>query len=212
MFTKLAIATPSRLPISSIASIAAASPSCASSVTSGPSSSRPSASARPSPELRTLAGDPQRLARERGARRERLDAAVVGAVALTRRAVQVDHHVAELGAGADRAAVELAAEDQPAADPGADRQHDRLAAAARRPGAVLGERRQVGVVVDEHRQAEPLGHHVGEHDVLERQVDGDHRVPATLIDQRGDSEADRATSPPRRSRVSSTASTTTSSR
>ena len=51
MFTKLAIATPSRVPISSMASIAAASPSCASSVTSGPSSSRPAASARPRPEL-----------------------------------------------------------------------------------------------------------------------------------------------------------------
>ena len=39
MLTKLAIATPSREPISSIASIAAASPSWASSVTSGPASS-----------------------------------------------------------------------------------------------------------------------------------------------------------------------------
>ena len=50
MLTKLVIATPSREPISSITSIAAASPSCASSVTSGPTSGCPSASARPRPE------------------------------------------------------------------------------------------------------------------------------------------------------------------
>ena len=82
MLTKLAIATPSRVPISSITSIAASSPSWASSVTSGPASSRPSASARPSPESGRSRGDPPRLARQRRARRERLDAAAVGAVAL----------------------------------------------------------------------------------------------------------------------------------
>ena len=35
---------------------------------------------------------------------------------------------------------------------------DGLARAARGAGAVLGERRHVGVVVDEHRQPQPLGH------------------------------------------------------
>ena len=98
-------------------------------------------------------------------------------------------------AGPDRAAVELAAQDQPAADAGADREHHGLAATARRAGAMLGQRREVGVVVDEHRQAEPLGHHVGEHDVLEREVHGDHRGAGPLIDQAGDAEADRGDLP-----------------
>ena len=83
------------------------------------------------------------LAPERGARGERLDAAAAGAVALARRAVHLDHDVAELGAGAGRAAVELAAEDQPAADPGPDRQHHRvrLRLARRRRGARPARRR-----------------------------------------------------------------------
>ena len=55
-------------------------------------------------------------------------------------------------------------------------------AAAGGAGAMLGQRREVGVVVDEHRQIESLGHHVGEHDVLEREVDGEHRGARPLID------------------------------
>ena len=45
------MATPRLRPIVAIVSIAASSPSWASSVTSGPASSRPSASARPRPEF-----------------------------------------------------------------------------------------------------------------------------------------------------------------
>ncbi len=72
-------------------------------------------------------------------------------------------------------AVELAAEDQAAADPGPERHHDRLAGALGGAGAVLGDGGRVAVVVDEHRQPEPLGHHVGEGDVGERQVDATTR-------------------------------------
>ena len=50
MFTTLVMTTPRRAPISSTASIAASSPSWASSVTSGPTSSRPSAIARARPD------------------------------------------------------------------------------------------------------------------------------------------------------------------
>ena len=48
------------------------------------------------------------------------------------------------------------------------RQHHDLAGTPRRAGAVLGDRRDVGVVVDEHGQAEALGHDVRERDVVER--------------------------------------------
>ena len=143
------------------------------------------------PGVRALARQPQRLARQRRARGQRLDAPVVGAVALAGRAVLVDHHVAELAGRADRAAVQLAAEDQPAADPGADRQQHRLVGAPRGARAVLGQRGQVGVVVDEHRQPEPLGHDRAERDVGERQIDGDDAAPGTLIHQARDPEADR---------------------
>ena len=78
-------------------------------------------------------------------------------------------------AGADRAAVELVADDQPAADAGPDRQHHRLARAPRGAGAVLGERGRVRVVVHEHGQPDPLGHHVAEGDA--RPAAGGRRSP-----------------------------------
>ena len=40
-------------------------------------------------------------------------------------------------------------------------------------------------------RSEPLGHHVGERDVGQRQVDRDDRDPGALVDQAGDPEADR---------------------
>ena len=52
------------------------------------------------------------------------------------------------------------------------------AGAARRPEAVLGEHRRVGVVVDDDRQAEALGHQVAERHVLDRQVVGEDRDAA----------------------------------
>src|SRR5947208_4107164 len=93
-----------------------------------------------------LVGDLQCLAGQRGPRGERLDATVVGAVALAGRPVQVDHGVTQLGPGADRAAVELVAQDQPAADAGPNGQHHRLAAAAGGARPVLGQGSEVGVV------------------------------------------------------------------
>ena len=88
------------------------------------------------------------LTAERGARGEGLDAAAVRAVALTGRSGLVDDHVPQLGAGASRAPEELAVDDDPAADPGADGQHQRVGGAAGRAKAVLGEHRDVGVVVE----------------------------------------------------------------
>ncbi len=59
--------------------------------------------------------------------------------------------------------------------PGADRQQHDLARALGRPGAMLGDRSDVAIVVDEYRQPEPLGHDVGERDVGEVEVDRLHR-------------------------------------
>jgi hypothetical protein len=99
--------------------------------------------------------------------------------------------VAQLAGRSHRPPVELVAEDQAAADTGADRHHHRLAAATGRPRPVLGQQREVGVVVDVDRQPQALGHHVGEGDVRQRQIDRDHRDPRALIDQAGDPESDR---------------------
>ena len=53
-------------------------------------------------------------------------------------------------------AVDLAVEDQPPADAGADREHHHVPRAAARAVEELGEGGDVGVVVDEDREPEPL--------------------------------------------------------
>ena len=145
------------------------------------------ARARPRP----LAGEPLRLAGERRARRERLEAASVRAVALAARAVDLDHDVPSSAPRPDGAAVQLAAENQAAADAGPERQHHRLAGAARCAGPVLGQHRQVGIVVDEYGQPEPFGHDVAERHAPQREVGRADRDAGALVDQRRDPEADR---------------------
>ena len=73
------------------------------------------------------------------------------AVAAARRAAVLEHHVPDLGAGSDEAAVRLAVEDQPAADAGPEREHDHVVRAL--PGAdlPLGDRGCVAVVVEGDR-------------------------------------------------------------
>jgi hypothetical protein len=74
-----------------------------------------------------------------------------GAAAAARNSAVIEDHVAQLGAGSDRAAVGPAVEDQPAADPGSERQQHHV----RRPPACskppLGNRGAVRVVVDRNR-------------------------------------------------------------
>src|SRR5919201_645387 len=81
------------------------------------------AAAERSSELRVgcVLGGGESLARDRGARCERLHAAAVGAIALAAGAVGVDHRVPELGAGARGATIQPPVDDQPAAYPGPDR-------------------------------------------------------------------------------------------
>jgi hypothetical protein len=98
--------------------------------------------------------------------------------------------VPELTRRAERAPIDLAADDHPAPDPGADRQHERVLSAHGGPEAVLGEGRAVGVVVDEHRQVEFRRHQVADRHVDERQVDRGDRDPALAVDSRGDADAD----------------------
>ena len=104
-------------------------------------------------------GRPEHLAREPvggDARAVRLDVAVAGARALAGLAVLDDHHVPDLGP----AAVELAVEDEAAADAGAEREQDEVAGAA--AGAVheLGERGGAAVVDQRDAQPEPVLEHV----------------------------------------------------
>ena len=102
------------------------------------------------------------VARERGSGHERLEAAVARAAGPARGPVRFDDHVAELARRALRAAEELAADQDRAADAGAERQHHRDALAARGAVPVLGEQREVRVVVDEGRQPDALRHDLGE--------------------------------------------------
>ena len=182
--------TPSRSPTTRTADAATGSPSNASSVTSGPVSGAALLERAAERRVR-LARDPQRrFAHQRRARCDRLQAAPVRAVALARRAVDVDDHVPHLGARAGPPAVQPPAQHEPAADAGPDREQRDVGAAARRAGASLRPDRAVGVVVDLDRQPEPLGHHLAELQIGEREVDRLHRDAGPAVERAGDPEAD----------------------
>ena len=183
--------TPSARPTVAIASRATGSPSCASSVTNGPVSSRPSSSASPSAVS--------------GRRATRSDASRTSAEpdAITSRqprfgqcpwhggpSMSIDH-VPELPAGADPAALQPPAEHDPAADPGPEREHHDVVRAAAGAVARLGEHRAVAVVVDRHRQPEPLGHHRLERHVRQWQVGGVGRGAGAPVERHRNAEADR---------------------
>src|SRR5688500_5239697 len=102
--------------------------------------------------------------------------------ALTPGAAVLEHHVAELRAGAGCAAERLAAEDEPSADAGAEREHDHVARPS--PGAdlPLGDRGGVAVVVDGDGQPEPLFHQPAYADVGQWDVHGGHGPASALVD------------------------------
>ena len=105
-----------------------------------------------------------RAQRDVGARGVRLETAVVAAFAAA--AVGVDRGVADLAGHVGGAVVELAVEDEPAADPGADGDADRVPRAPRRAHPPLAEDRAVGVVVELGGKPEPVAN-----DLPQRQVD-----------------------------------------
>ena len=132
---------------------------------------------------------------ERAARRQRLERPGLGVVAAVRerRAAQIgaDDRVAELGGGAGRAAHDAPADDDAAADAGADREHHEVA--RDEPPVVvigLGERGAGRVVVDVHRHAEPLAQHGAQRDVLQRDVHRGADPPGRPVDDRRHRDAD----------------------
>ena len=166
MFTSDPIATPRWWPIFSSAGWCCSTRSRA--VASGPITCRASSSAAVPGAVR-------------------LDVPAARARALARLAVLDDHHVPELGPGAE----ELAVEDDAAADAGPERQRHEVGRAATRAELELGEGRAARVVLDLDRQVEPPLHLLGEVDVAERDVDGAEREPGRVVDPRRDPEADR---------------------
>src|SRR5205085_2510723 len=101
------------------------------------------------------------------------------------------HDVAELGARADGAAVGPAVEDQPAADARAQREHHHVSRSATGAVGPFRERGGIRVVVDPDRKPEAVAHPGAQVEVGERDVYGDHGLPGSLVDRRGESEADR---------------------
>ena len=126
MFTRFASPTPSARPIVSIAPRATGSPALRELGDQRPGQLAPLLQRVPERGVRPARDGQRRLAHQRGAGRHGLQAAPVRAVALARRPVHVDHHVPHLGAAADPAAVDLAAQKQAAADPGAEREQHHL--------------------------------------------------------------------------------------
>src|SRR5262249_29232944 len=85
---------------------------------------------RPRGKLTRIGGGPEAFAGHpirRAARHERLEVAAPAAAALARGPVIENDHVAELSAGACRAAVRASAQDQAPADAGTEREHDHVA-------------------------------------------------------------------------------------
>ena len=66
---------------------------------------------------------------------------------------------------------------------------DRVRGAPGRAGALLGQGGVVAVVVNEHGQSEPLGHHVGKGDVGQRRVHADRDLARPAVDQGGQPKA-----------------------
>ena len=116
------------------------------------------------------------------------------AVPLARRPVGDDDDVPELGP----AAVEAVVDHEPAADAGAEREHDEVGRAAPRPEPPLGERRRVAVVLDAGRQAEALPGAIGKWTSVQRQVDRAEGDAGAAVDVERHAVADRA---PRRRRA-----------
>jgi hypothetical protein len=88
------------------------------------------------------------------------------------REVEAEDRVPELARGARRPAVDPPAEHESAADVRADGDHHQVAGDEREVGVVrLGERGGVDRVVDERRDAEPLGQLVAQRDAGQRQLE-----------------------------------------
>src|SRR3954462_2320745 len=122
----------------------------------------------------TGAGGELRVAGERGAAEERLQAAVVAAGAGGPRVLDAD--VADVAGGAVRAAVHLALQHDAAPDARADLDEEEVVDAPRGAGVLLAERHDVDVVVDHDRCTDGSGQGVPDGEPVPARHDrGHHR-------------------------------------
>jgi hypothetical protein len=106
-------------------------------------------------------------------------------------AVGVDDHVADLGAEPGAAAIDLAAEHQPAADPGAHGEQHHVLAARAGAEAGLCPGGRVGVVVDHGRQPGGLVQQAAQRELAVGVVRRPAHPPARPVDQPCGADADR---------------------
>ena len=114
-----------------------------------------------------------------------------GARALARPPVVDDDDVPELCPDAVPAAKRPAAGDDPTADARPEREHHEVVLSPPGAGAPLADRGRVRVVVEPHRDPEPLVHPVAQWRVLERQVDAADDDAVLLVDRRRRADPDR---------------------
>src|SRR6185312_13635778 len=126
-----------------------------------------------------------------GARGERLDAAALAAAAA--RAVRQERHVADLAGDAAAAVVRVVADDDAAADAGADEDADHGARALADAVGVLADDGDADVVVEKDAQAiEAGGEALDERDLRPAEVGRGVDDAARVIDAAGDADAERA--------------------
>ncbi len=118
---------------------------------------------------------------------------MAAAAAATDRAVGVDDDVPDLTGGATRAAVELAVDDDAAADTGADGDEDQVAAAAPRAFMELAIGRQLGIVLEMGGHARGGLEQAGDRDVVPPgQVRGVDEHALHRVGRAGDADASGA--------------------
>src|SRR5262249_47403117 len=126
--------------------------------------------------------------RDRGAARDRLPTSVVPASAQD--AAGLDDGVADLAREPVRPALDLAAEDEAAADPRPDPDVEEVLDPAPSAGQELSDRRGVAVVVDRRWQAE-TGELRGQVDVAPRDVRREPHRPRAAFHEPSGADTDR---------------------
>ena len=180
---------PRNLAVSLTTSRASSSPSCAAWYTvCAVIFAQVAAHQRRQPALGARLERLDRAQRDVGARGVGLEAAVVAALAAA--ALGVDGRVADLARHVRRAVVQLAVEDDPAADAGADRDADGVPRAARRADPPLAEHRAVGVVVERGGQAQPVVDDLPERQVHPAEVGREQHDAALGVERAGRADAD----------------------
>ena len=126
---------------------------------------------------------------ERSRRAVRLQTAAPSAVA--RLAVFSDNHVPDLTGNAVAAGVQLAVNDNAAANAGAERYHQHVARALGRTGSRFAERGAVCVVIQMHRTAELRQKRIRKTDVIQTQIGTEPQGAGFLVKRAGHADADR---------------------